>query len=123
MGLVKALERYAVRQHDGKAVLPVLEAAIARIGGLPGLAADIEQDEAGRDIYRIRIRVDAAAFGCDATTLEQRLRNSNPAIYARRYKLNAGEFSLDPRALKDDDLELIIDRLTQLARAQKKEHS
>jgi D-glucosaminate-6-phosphate ammonia-lyase len=120
MGLVKALDRYALRRHDGKAVIPALELAISRINTLPGLRADIEQDEAGRDIYRIRIRVDANGFGCDAATLEEKLRGGNPAIYARRYRLNAGEFSLDPRALQHDDLALIIDRLGLVAEEFKK---
>lgn len=121
MGLVKALERYAVRRHDGRAAIPALEAAAARINAQAGLSAAIEQDEAGRDIYRLTVRVDPARFGCDAAALEARLRQGDPAVYVRRYRLAAGEFSLDPRALAGDDLELILERLAGLAAEIRKE--
>ena len=115
MGLVKALQRYAQRQPDGKAAIPVLQAAALRINALGGLRAEIEQDEAGRDIYRLTVRVDPARFGGDAAALEARLRIADPAIYTRRYRLGSGEFSIDPRALGGDDLEVILVRLETLA--------
>jgi D-glucosaminate-6-phosphate ammonia-lyase len=115
LGLVKALERYALRRHAGRAVIPTLEVAIAEINAISGFSAQLEQDEAGREIYRIRVRVHPELLGCDATTIEARLRNANPAIYTRKYQLHAGVFSIDPRPLRDDDLAVIIARLRQLS--------
>ncbi|GHD68446.1 D-glucosaminate-6-phosphate ammonia lyase [Jeongeupia chitinilytica] len=117
LGLVKALDRYAVHKHDGRADIPALEAAIAEVNGIRGLSAELEQDEAGREIYRARVRVHADVLGVDAAAIEAQLRGGSPAIYTRKYYLNAGVFSIDPRPLQGDDLAVIVARLRQLAGA------
>jgi D-glucosaminate-6-phosphate ammonia-lyase len=115
VGLVQALDRYAVRKHDGRADIPALEAAIARINAMPGFSAELEQDEAGRAIFRIRVRPQPERLGCDAAAIEAKLRGGSPAIYTRKYFLSAGVFSIDPRPLVGDDLEVILRRLQQLS--------
>ncbi|GLS05030.1 selenocysteine synthase [Chitiniphilus shinanonensis] len=115
LGLLAALDRYAVQRHDGRADIPRLQAAIDRINTLRGLSAELEHDEAGREIYRARVRVHPEVLGLDAVAVEAQLRGGSPAIYTRKYYLNAGVFSIDPRALQGDDLDLIVERLRQLA--------
>ena len=113
VGLVYALEHY----HQGQKVvtaeelLPVAKA----ISAINGLQADIEQDEAGRAIWRIRIQVNAQALGLDAREVEAQLRNGDIAIYARRYNLHQGVFSLDPRTVAEGEMALIVARLKEIA--------
>lgn len=73
-----------------------LQPTAEAISAIRGLTADIEQDEAGRAIWRIRVRVDAQTLGLDAREVEAQLRGGDIAIYARRYNLHQGVFSLDP---------------------------
>lgn len=112
VGLVYALNRYqaAAPAPDAAALRPFAEA----ISALRGLKADIEQDEAGRAIWRIRIGVDKAALGLDASEVEARLRGGEIAIYARRYALHQGVFSLDPRTIAEGEMALIIARLKEI---------
>ncbi len=90
VGLVYALDRYrtAAPAPDAAALRPFAEA----ISALPGLCADIEQDEAGRAIWRIRVSVDANELGLSAREVEAQLRGGDIAIYARRYYLHEGPF-------------------------------
>lgn len=113
VGLVYALENYHQQQKvvTAEQLQPVAEAICA----IPGLKADIEQDEAGRDIWRIRVRVNAQALGLDASEVEAQLRGGEIAIYARRYNLHQGVFSLDPRTVAEGEMALIVARLREIA--------
>ena len=73
------------------------------------------QDEAGRAIWRIRIRVNAQELGVDARVVEAQLRGGDIAIYARRYNLHQGVFSLDPRTVAEGEMALIVARLKEIA--------
>ncbi|KAF1370754.1 D-glucosaminate-6-phosphate ammonia lyase [Yokenella regensburgei] len=112
VGLIVALDRYEDARHapDADALRP----AVAAISALRGLHADIEQDEAGRAIWRIRVHVDSDALGLDARAVEAQLREGDIAIYARRYFLHEGVFSLDPRTLGEGDMALIVARLKEI---------
>lgn len=92
VGLVYALENY----HRGQAVITAeqLQPVVEAISAIHGLTADIEQDEAGRAIWRIRIRVNAQELGVDARVVEAQLRGGYIAIYARRYNLHQGVLAL-----------------------------
>ena len=94
---------------DATTLRPFAEA----ISALRGLKADIEQDVAGRAIWRIRVRVDKEALGLNANEVEARLRGGEIAIYARRYALHQGVFSLDPRTIAEGEMTLIIARLKE----------
>ncbi|MFG1173987.1 D-glucosaminate-6-phosphate ammonia lyase [Erwiniaceae bacterium CAU 1747] len=113
VGLVFALENNRPGQTAITAarLRPVAEA----ISAIRGLAADIEQDEAGRAIWRVRVRVDASVLGMDAREVEAQLRGGEIAIYARRYNLHQGVFSLDPRTLAEGEMALIVARLKEIA--------
>ena len=113
VGLVYALENY----HQGQAVITAeqLQPVVEAISAIHGLTADIEQDEAGRAIWRIRIRVNAQELGVDARVDEAQLRGGDIAIYARRYNLHQGVFSLDPRTVAEGEMALIVARLKEIA--------
>ncbi|EGO8358486.1 D-glucosaminate-6-phosphate ammonia lyase [Escherichia coli] len=113
VGLVYALENY----HQGQAIITAeqLQPVVEAISVIHGLTADIEQDEAGRAIWRIRIRVNAQELGVDARVVEAQLRGGDIAIYARRYNLHQGVFSLDPRTVAEGEMALIVARLKEIA--------
>lgn len=113
VGLVYALENY----HQGQTIVTAeqLQPVADAISAIRGLSADIEQDEAGRAIWRIRIRVNARELGLDAREVEAQLRGGDIAIYARRYNLHQGVFSLDPRTVAEGEMALIVARLKEIA--------
>ncbi|WES68488.1 D-glucosaminate-6-phosphate ammonia lyase [Superficieibacter sp. HKU1] len=113
VGLVYALDRYQQAQQtpDAQALQPWAEA----ISAIHGLHADIEQDEAGRAIWRIRVRVEPQELGLDARKVEAQLRDGDIAIYARRYYLHQGIFSFDPRTVGEGEMALIVARLKEIA--------
>lgn len=113
VGLLYALDRYA---RTGAPPGPdALRPAVDAIGAIRGLRADIEQDEAGRAIWRVRVAVDEKTLGLSARDVEAQLRGGEIAIYTRRYQLHQGAFSLDPRTLADDEMALIVARLKEIA--------
>jgi uncharacterized pyridoxal phosphate-dependent enzyme len=113
VGLVYALENY----HQGQTIVTAaqLQPTVEAISAIHGLDADIEQDEAGREIWRVRIRVNEQKLGLDAREVEAQLRGGEVAIYARRYNLHQGVFSLDPRTVAEGEMALIVARLKEIA--------
>lgn len=112
VGLLVALERY----HEAPPAPgpDALHPAVDAISALRGFCADIEQDEAGRAIWRIRVRVSESELGLDARAVEALLREGEIAIYTRRYFLHEGVFSIDPRTLAEGEMALIVARLKEI---------
>ncbi len=113
VGLVYALENY----HQGQTTVTAaqLQPVAEAISAIHGLYADIEQDEAGRAIWRIRVQVNASELGLNAQDVEAQLRGGEIAIYARKYQLHQGVFSLDPRTVAEGEMALIVARLREIA--------
>ncbi|MBW7984959.1 D-glucosaminate-6-phosphate ammonia lyase [Enterobacillus tribolii] len=118
VGLIAALDRY--QQGEDAPGVAVLQPIADAISAIPGFAAEIEQDEAGRAIWRVRVQVLPQRLGLDAREVEALLRQGDIAIYTRRYFLHQGVFSLDPRTVTQAELELIVARLREIAQAQEK---
>ena len=57
----------------------------------------------------------AQELGVDARVVEAQLRGGDIAIYARRYNLHQGVFSLDPRTVAEGEMALIVARLKEIA--------
>lgn len=121
VGLVKALELYG----EGIANLTPekLASTAEAISALRGFSAEIEQDEAGREIWRVQVRVHSDVLGIDARQVEAMLRTGEIAIYTRRYFLHQGVFSIDPRTLDTHDLTTIVERLAQIVGEQEKHYA
>lgn len=121
VGLVKALELY------GEGITNItpekLASTVDAISALRGFSAEIEQDEAGREIWRVQVRVHPDVLGIDARQVEAMLRTGDIAIYTRRYFLHQGVFSIDPRTLDHHDLTTIVERLAQIAGEQEKHYA
>ncbi|KKI48200.1 selenocysteine synthase [Obesumbacterium proteus] len=121
VGLVKALELYG--EGITNMTPEKLASTVDAISALRGFSAEIEQDEAGREIWRVQVRVHPDILGIDARQVEAMLRTGDIAIYTRRYFLHQGVFSIDPRTLDHHDLTTIVERLAQIAGEQEKHYA
>ncbi|ANC38923.1 selenocysteine synthase [Hafnia alvei] len=121
VGLVKALELYG--EGISNMTPEKLASTVEAISALRGFSAEIEQDEAGREIWRVQVRVHSDVLGIDARQVEAMLRTGEIAIYTRRYFLHQGVFSIDPRTLDQHDLTTIVERLAQIAGEQEKHYA
>lgn len=121
VGLVKALEFYG--EGIANMTPEKLASTVDAISALRGFSAEIEQDEAGREIWRVQVRVHPDILGIDARQVEAMLRTGDIAIYTRRYFLHQGVFSIDPRTLDHHDLTTIVERLAQIAGEQEKHYA
>ncbi|MCE9883731.1 D-glucosaminate-6-phosphate ammonia lyase [Obesumbacterium proteus] len=121
VGLVKALEIYG--EGIANMTPEKLASTVDAISALRGFSAEIEQDEAGREIWRVQVRVHPDILGIDARQVEAMLRTGDIAIYTRRYFLHQGVFSIDPRTLDHHDLTTIVERLAQIAGEQEKHYA
>lgn len=121
VGLVKALELYG--EGITNMTPEKLASTVDAISALRGFSAEIEQDEAGREIWRVQVRVHPDILGIDARQVEAMLRTGDIAIYTRRYFLHQGVFSIDPRTLDHHDLTTIVERLAQIAAEQEKHYA
>lgn len=121
VGLVKALELYG--EGIANMTPEKLASTVEAISALRGFSAEIEQDEAGREIWRVQVRVHSDVLGIDARQVEAMLRTGEIAIYTRRYFLHQGVFSIDPRTLDQHDLTTIVEILAQIAGEQEKHYA
>ncbi|WP_278809662.1 D-glucosaminate-6-phosphate ammonia lyase [Obesumbacterium proteus] len=121
VGLVKALELYG--EGITNMTPEKLASTVDAISALCGFSAEIEQDEAGREIWRVQVRVHPDILGIDARQVEAMLRTGDIAIYTRRYFLHQGVFSIDPRTLDHHDLTTIVEKLAQIAGEQEKHYA
>lgn len=116
MGLLTALEQYENKDMES-AAKNCLETATwlsGQIGQIPGLRAEVIQDEAGRAIYRARVYVDPATAGMTAKELEQKLKDGDPTIRCRTEFMSLGKLDFDPRPLVAGDKELIVEKLRKI---------
>jgi len=116
MGLVKALELY-VKQDESKTrqhQIDIVNEIIAGINDLDYLKASISKDEAGRDIYRVRLDIIPEKSPLTAEEMVIKLREGNPAVYTRDYYANEGTIYIDPRPMLQGDAQIMVDRLKEL---------
>ncbi|NBD24608.1 DgaE family pyridoxal phosphate-dependent ammonia lyase [Paenibacillus glycinis] len=112
-GLLQALDEYFVKADKSGEERAAL-AALDELNALPGVSVSLVQDEAGRAIYRGRVKIDEAAAGLSARAVNDGLRGGDIAVYTRDYGLAQGYFDLDPRSLQGDDLRVIIARIQDI---------
>lgn len=109
-GLVQALRAYgdaAPADHRAR-----MEKLAARLAALPGLTTRVTTDEAGRAIHRTELTVDPAGAGRDAARLTAEL--AAHGIHLRDHQASTGRLYIDPRPLRPDEEERLVDRLTAL---------
>lgn len=112
-GLLQALDEYTRKEDKSEQEKEALQALMV-LNELLGVQASIVQDEAGRAIFRGRIRIDAAEAGIDARQVNDQLRAGQTAIYTRDYGVQQGYFDLDARSFQGDDIQVIVARMQEI---------
>ncbi|QUJ08524.1 selenocysteine synthase [Salmonella enterica subsp. enterica] len=89
--LVYAPENYHQSKPDDRDRSTVTAAGrVEAISAIHGLYADIEQDEAGRAIWRIRVRVNDQNWGWNARRTSKRCAAATAIYFFRKYQLHQG---------------------------------
>ncbi|MEK5172578.1 DgaE family pyridoxal phosphate-dependent ammonia lyase [Heyndrickxia sp. FSL W8-0496] len=110
-GLIVALNQYPLKNICVDEQITRMTALCEKLNEVNGLSCSIQQDEAGRPIYRAQIEVGKNAAGITAETLLHQLESGNPAIYLRHHYVNIGIISVDPRPLLPGQENIIAERI------------
>jgi D-glucosaminate-6-phosphate ammonia-lyase len=110
LGLVVALERYMARDARAEAArgAGIVDRLLSGFATIDGVETRRLHDEAGRGIQRAGIVLSPPA----ARSLVAFLASGTPAIYPRTHLINAGVVAFDPRPLADNDIDIIIERVS-----------
>ena len=116
MGLVAALEQYDNKDtaKDGARQREITAKLVEELSKLDYLKVSIQQDNAGREIYRAKLDVIPQKSKYTASEIVKRLESGTPAVYTRNHFVDQGTILIDPRTMLPGDTELIIQRLTEL---------
>lgn len=117
-GLLAALKQYDPDNQDVSGQRRRVEWLAGELNTLPGLAAVIAQDEAGRAIYRVQVKVDERVTGMTAKELTRFLEQGDPAIFTRNHYVNTGVIAFDPRPFHEGQEKLIAARVRELLEKQ-----
>ncbi|RXZ80662.1 DgaE family pyridoxal phosphate-dependent ammonia lyase [Paenibacillaceae bacterium] len=113
-GLLQALDEYVNKVDKSEQEKSMLVNGLQPLSELNGVSMQIVQDEAGRAIYRGRIKIDPVVSGVNAETVNNGLREGAIAIYTRDYGVRQGYFDIDARSLQGDDIDVIANRIKEI---------
>jgi uncharacterized pyridoxal phosphate-dependent enzyme len=99
-----ALDLYETRAA-GHEEAGILDAIMSAALELPGAEFEIADDEAGRPIRRVEVRTPRAIEVVEA------LRRNDPPIYVRAHHARDGRFAIDPRNVRAEDVEVVVEGL------------
>lgn len=116
VGALAALETWVARDHAGerRRDREKLDYWRSRLEGRPGIAASIDPDPTGNPFERLKVTVDAARAGLPAVQLVCELETGSPPIAVRSHDIDDGCFVMDPRSLREGELEVVADRITAI---------
>jgi L-seryl-tRNA(Ser) seleniumtransferase len=92
------------QEQDRKVALLV---GLMQQSKIPGVTADAAPDPTGLPFSRVRLQIDTAAAGIDATRLTQVLRQGKPSIWTMDHEAVNGVVWLELIALRDDEIHAI----------------
>ncbi|MCU1407599.1 MAG: DgaE family pyridoxal phosphate-dependent ammonia lyase [Glaciihabitans sp.] len=116
MGLIAALKVFTAVDADaaaGTAQRARMQGLASQLASHPGIEAVVEQDDAGREIYRTVFTVRPES-GTTAPRIAAALAASHPPMYLRDNKAAAGQLALDPRPLSAEEEKLLLARLDEI---------
>ena len=121
-GLLKAMMLYEERQRSRKYRWDdILKCLYDGLKGLSEIKTEISPDSAGRAISRLKITVNREACRITALELDTRLREGEPAVYARNHHADLGYIELDPRPMRLEDCGIVIDRIKEILKPERAE--
>jgi len=108
-GLARALDEYTADSEEDRLATYAArnELLLAATSGLSALRIGEVPDEAGRPFSRIAVHAQ------DVHALVSFLVAGDPSIRTRNHHLDAGYLLIDPRELRDEHVDLIIERLSE----------
>ncbi|NGX75635.1 DgaE family pyridoxal phosphate-dependent ammonia lyase [Staphylococcus sciuri] len=117
-GLLQAIDEYYEKVDHSKEEKETLTKLDA-LNQYDGINVSIVEDEAGREIYRSRIKVDDSMINLTAEEVVNKLKNAETAIYTRDYGVKQGYFDIDPRPLKENEIDTIYNTMVQILEGEK----
>ncbi len=112
LGFVRALEEYIEKGTEtGESMKKRLMPFISSLNNIQNIDAKIVQDSAGRDIYRASVKIGGEKIAKEVIH-EQKLKS--PAIYTREYQANNGIIEYDIRAVNEEEMKKIVQRLSEI---------
>ena len=119
MGLLKAVELYEKRDMKLLAdkQLRIVNWLKEEFNKIDGFNAVIEQDEAGREIYRLKVKTDESILGFNALQFIHELETGTPAVFTRNYYANLGYVHFDPRPIFDGEEKILLNRVLEIVAA------
>ncbi|SJZ83748.1 L-seryl-tRNA(Ser) seleniumtransferase [Pilibacter termitis] len=113
IGLVTALEEYLANGSESKeSMIARLTPFIAALNEINGLEVKMVQDAAGRDIFRASVKV--VAENISAKEVIAQLKLGDLAVYTREYQANNGIIEFDIRAVDENEMNEIVEKLSQI---------
>lgn len=113
LGLLQALRTYG-DDEAGDGGRERMAALAAQLGGLPGVTATVERDEAGRNIHRAVLTVDPVTARLDAQGVARELAAGSPPVFLRDHQANTGRLSIDPRPITAAEEAELVTRISAL---------
>jgi len=115
-GAMAAMEAWARRDQsaDRERQRQVLSLWVEKLKQVPGVSAKIIGDWTGNPIDRLQLTVCPDEARLYAWELALRLRDEDPAIFAREQFLEHGRLVLDPCHLLDGEAELVARRVGEI---------
>ncbi|MFS0780411.1 DgaE family pyridoxal phosphate-dependent ammonia lyase [Bacillus sp. 1P06AnD] len=112
--LLMALDHYDEQGMPEDEQKKKMESLCMKLENVPGIAARLIQDEAGRPIYRAELTIEADTAGISAKEIAKKLEAGNPAIFLRNYYANVGRMQVDPRPLLPGQEYQIVERIIEI---------
>jgi L-seryl-tRNA(Ser) seleniumtransferase len=114
LGLAAAIEYYLEEGPEtGEEMKKRLYPFLISLNDLDYINAEIVQDGAGRDIYRVQVSFTDEAPK-NAMEIVDELESGSPAVYTRNYQLNNGIIEFDIRSVNEEEMGQIVAKLQKI---------
>ncbi|WP_435156911.1 aminotransferase class V-fold PLP-dependent enzyme [Haladaptatus sp. DFWS20] len=116
-GLIRALELFVEEDHEALAAewLERAEAIAADLDAVAGFETSITADDKVAVAPEVVVSVDADLAGVSATDVVGGLRREEPRVFVGADALPAGEFTVNPMCLTDDEADYAVERIVAQA--------
>lgn len=113
VGLLRALELFVEEDHDAlvEEWLDRAESIAADLEAVPGFETSLTADDKTAVAPEVVVSVDADTAGVSATDVVGGLRREKPRVFVGADALPAGEFTVNPMCLTDEETDYAVERI------------
>lgn len=113
VGLIHALELFIKEDHEARVEewLDRSRHIVDLLNDVPGFETSITADDKTAVAPEVIITVDSAVAGVSATDIVGGLRREEPRVFVGADSLPAGEFTVNPMCLTDEQAEYTVERI------------